>query len=257
MSDDFFPELRNILEAQWIVIADACALFAGWCPLGDFDGGSSFGGPNTVRQYKRVATGEIAVPSEKDFAEMRMFQDKWIESAFDIQLQKPHIIYDDGVSHACSVTDAFLVGLGWRDERIDNLYDAAVEANIIADAFSIRRSHSVSIGVTGVTATGEVGQAEIPEPKFQFYLRDTEPKKPIVKLLYRFLKEEHVAGRPKPTAHNFILWVHVTDPTEPFITIKSVGGKVIKYVENSAPGEIAEYKRSTISTAIADLTTEK
>lgn len=257
MSDDFFPELRNILDAQWIVIADACALFAGWCPLGDFDGGSSFGGPNTVRQYKRVATGEIAVPSEKDFAEMRMFQDKWIESAFDIHLQKPHIINGDGVSHACSVTDAFLVGLGWRDERIDNLYDAAVEANIIADAFPIRRLHSASIGVTGVTATGEVGQAEIPEPKFQFYLRDTEPKKPIVKLLYRYLKEEHSAGRPKPTAHNFIMWVHVTDPTEPFITIKSVGGKVIKYAENSAPEEIAEYKRSTISTAIADLTAEK
>ena len=256
MSDDFFPELRNILDAQWIVIADACALFAGWCPLGDFYGGS-FGGPNTVRQYKRVATGEIAVPSEKDFAEMRMFQDKWIESYFDIQLKEPWILYGDGVSHACSVTDAFKVGLGWRDERIDNLYDAAVEANIIADAFPIRRSHSVSIGVTGVTATGEVGQVEIPEPKLQFYLRDKEPKKPIVKLLYRFLKEVHGAGRPKPTAHDFIMWVHVTDPTEPFITIESVGGKVIKYFENSAPDEILEYKRSTISTAIADLTTEK
>jgi hypothetical protein len=256
VSDDFFPELRNILDAQWIVIADACALFAGWCPLGDFDGGS-YGGPNTVRQYKRVATGEIAVPSEKDFAEMRMFQNKWIESDFDIQLKEPWILYGDGVSHACSVTDAFKVGLGWRDERIDNLYDAAVEAKIIADAFPIRRSHSVSISVTGVTATGEVGQAEIPEPKFQFYLRDKEPKKPIVKLLYRFLKEEHGAGRPKPTAHDFIMWVHVTDPTEPFITIESVGGKVIKYFENSAPDEILEYKRPTISTAIADLTKEK
>ena len=246
MSDDFFPELRNILDAQWIVIADACALFAGWCPLGDFDGGS-FGGPNTVRQYKRVATGEIAVPSEKDFAEMRMFQDKWIESNFDIQLKEPHVIYGDGVSHQCSVTDAFKVGLGWRDERIDNLYDAAVEANIIPDAFPIRRSHSIS--------TGEVG--EIPKPKFQFYLRDKEPQKPIVKLLYRFLKEEHGAGRPKPKAHDFIMWVHVNHPTEPFITIESVGGKVIKYFENSAPDEILEYKRSTISTAIADLTTEK
>ena len=64
MSGDFFRELRNILDNEWIVIADACALFAGWCPLGDFDGGS-FGGPNTVRQYKRIGTGEIEVLVKK------------------------------------------------------------------------------------------------------------------------------------------------------------------------------------------------
>ena len=76
-----------MLDNEWIVIADACALFAGWCPLGEFDGGSTVG-PNTVRQYKRIRNGEIEVPSEKDFAEMRMFQDKWIESNFDIPLRE-------------------------------------------------------------------------------------------------------------------------------------------------------------------------
>jgi hypothetical protein len=254
LSDDFFPELRNMLDNEWIVIADACALFAGWCPLGEFDGGSTVG-PNTVRQYKRIRNGEIEVPSEKDFAEMRMFQDKWIESNFDIPLREPHVLHDVGVSHECSVIDAFKVGLGWNDERIDNLYDAAVQASIIPRAFGfIRRDHHhVTVGVTGVTATGEVG--EIPKPKFQFYLKEIKQKKPTAKLLYRFLKEERDEGNPKPSAHDFIMWVHVTKPTEPLITILAAGGKGIKYFDDS--DDVLFYKYSTMATAIADLTTEK
>jgi len=255
VSGDFFRELRNILDNEWIVIADACALFAGWCPLGDFDGGS-FGGPNTVRQYKRIGTGEIEVPSEKDFAEMRMFQEKWIKSDFDIPHREHWVLYGDGVSHEVRVLDAFRVGLGWSDERINNLYDAAVDESIIPEAFpTVRTKTNVTVGLTGVTGTGEVGSVD-PTPLFD--LSDNEPTKPIVRLVWRFLKQARDAGQPKPNARAFTIWVHGTKPTEPLITIVyPVDGKGVRYHENSAPDEVTLYSMQNIRQTINDLLSKK
>ena len=49
----------------------------------------------------------------------------------------------------------------------------------------------------------------------------------------------------------------ISKPTEPLITIDSVGAGIVKYHENSAEDEPLRYKRSTISVAINDLTKAK
>jgi hypothetical protein len=145
------------------------------------------------------------------------------------------------------VRDAFKVGLGFRDERIDNLFDAATEEGILPDnLLQVVHfdHHHVSIGVT---ATGEVG--EIPKPVHQFKV-EGNPKKPITKLVFRFCEEVRDAGNPIPSAGDFLLWVHSARPTEPYITIQSVTGQHLVYAENWALNDPIEYDLNAIRARI-------
>ncbi len=110
---------------------DICAIFVGFCPLEPYQ--SNFGGPDINRRYKRIADGEEVKPSEADFKEMRHYLDKWSLSDFDIQSNSRYPNKIDVNDTVISVRFAFKVGLGFRplDERICNLYDAAVDAGIL------------------------------------------------------------------------------------------------------------------------------
>lgn len=239
MSDDFFKELESILDNQYIVIADACALFAGWCPIGDFT--SNYGRPDENRRYKRISDGVEATPSQEDFDEMRFFHDKWEKSDFQVPTRHPYINHGDIVSSEVSVRDAFKVGLGFRDERIWNLFDAAVEAGIIPDeSYSPTlvqvHHHHVSKDVTGVTAQGEVGQVQViaskPSPQFKV---EGNPTKPNTKLLFRFCEYVRDLGRPIPEADDFLVWVQINRPTQPHITIEFVTHKAMTFTNNGDP----------------------
>lgn len=131
MSNGFFKELEDMLDNEFISLKDSCALFAGFCPLEPYQ--SDYGSPDKNRRYKRISDGKEVKPSEADFKEMRRFADKWEKSNFDITSHSryPNII--DRNDTEISVRFAFKVGLGFRplDERICNLYDAAVEAGLI------------------------------------------------------------------------------------------------------------------------------
>tara|TARA_B100000959_G_scaffold31147_1_gene29745 strand:+ start:1554 stop:2276 length:723 start_codon:yes stop_codon:yes gene_type:complete len=131
VSNGFFKELEDALDNEWISMQDICAIFVGFCPLEPYQ--SNFGGPDINRRYKRIADGEEVKPSEADFKEMRHYLDKWSLSDFDIQSNSRYPNKIDVNDTVISVRFAFKVGLGFRplDERICNLYDAAVDAGIL------------------------------------------------------------------------------------------------------------------------------
>ena len=131
MSLGLFPELEDMLDNQWISLRDCCALFAGFCPLEPYVG--DWGDPDRNRRYKRITDGKEIKPSKADFIEMERFFSKWNKSNFDITTNSRYPNMSVGHDTEISTRFAFKIGLGFRplDERITNLYDAAVEAGLL------------------------------------------------------------------------------------------------------------------------------
>ena len=240
MSNGFFRELESILDNEWIVIADACALFAGWCPLDSYT--SNYGAPDENRRYKRIANGKEETPSKDDFLEMRFFHGKWGKSDYQVPTRHPYINYGDIVSSEVSVRDAFKVGLGFRDERIDNLFDAATEEGILPDnLLQVVHfdHHHVSIGVT---ATGEVG--EIPKPKFVVNEKK-KPRKEITRIQVRFFKILRDNGNVIPEPYDFFMWLATNKDTSPFIKITEVTVNYAYYYDKKATNAERRLKHDT------------
>ena len=78
MSGDFFQELEDFLSNEWILIADACAIFAGFIPISPYIADWSY--EDSSREYLDL-DGKRTSPNYK---EIQRIQKKWKGSDWQV-----------------------------------------------------------------------------------------------------------------------------------------------------------------------------
>lgn len=125
MSGDFCQELEDFLSNEWILIADACAIFAGFIPISPYIADWSY--EDSSREYLDL-DGKRTSPNYK---EIQRIQKKWKGSDWQVPYRNEVSFDRDPLNNEVRVRDAFKVGLAMRIERVNILYDAAVEKGLL------------------------------------------------------------------------------------------------------------------------------
>ena len=130
MRGDFFPELKDFLSREWILIADACAIFAGWVPIDDYTPTHSYNGYGP-RMYLRLADGKRITPGQAGFKEIIRIQKNWTGSDWQFTRRDTGMLDIDTMNEEIRVREAFKIGMAMNIERVAILYDNAVEAGLL------------------------------------------------------------------------------------------------------------------------------
>ena len=98
-------------DGPQIVIADACALFAGWCPLKEHHGKDDK--VDEQRRYQRISDGIELKPMPRDFALMDRYQQEWLNSKYASDIRYAHM---DGIGVAeVYIAHAFAMGMTFEE----------------------------------------------------------------------------------------------------------------------------------------------
>jgi len=130
MRGDFFPELKDFLSREWILITDACAIFAGWVPIDDYTPTHSYNDYGR-RQYLRLEDGKRAGPGRAGFKEIIRIQENWTGSDWQFTRRNTGMLDIDPMNEEIRVREAFKIGIAMNIERAAILYDSAVEAGLL------------------------------------------------------------------------------------------------------------------------------
>jgi hypothetical protein len=234
MSKGFYEELEDFLSNEWIKVADACAIFAGWVPIEEYVPTYSYEQSYGPRRYLRLEDGKLTSPGQKGFKEIIRIQKKWKGSDWRYTTRYANTIDHDPMNEEIRVRDAFRIGLAMKIPRVEILFDAAVEQSLIADITPAPEVTNSTIQVSGVEAKGEVGEPIAPEHKFEI----GKGSAPIPKLIIRWLEIIRAQGEDVPVnqGERFLNWVGSEKPTVPFIDIEEVTSDDLKYWELNADG---------------------
>ncbi|MFL2848532.1 MAG: hypothetical protein ACJZ8R_00075 [Pseudohongiellaceae bacterium] len=125
---NLFPELRDVLNQEWIHSQDVHAIFAGWLPLEPYN--SNWGYVDKKRRYIRIATGKEETPNDNDFAEMDCMGNLYGE--VDLVIKTRGNAIDGNGNAEIRVREAFKAGLMYGVPFIKELHSAAVKKGLIA-----------------------------------------------------------------------------------------------------------------------------
>ena len=130
MRGDFFPELKDFLSREWILIADACAIFAGWVPIDDYTPTHSYN-DYSPRMYLRLTDGKRITPGQAGFKEIIRIQKNWTDSDWQHTRRNTGMLDIDPMNEEIRVREAFKIGMAMNIERVAILYDNALEAGLL------------------------------------------------------------------------------------------------------------------------------
>jgi len=234
MSKDFCEELKDFLSNEWIKIADACAIFAGWVPIEEYVPDYTCASDYGPRMYLRLADGKRITPGEAGFKEIIRIQKKWTGSDWQFTRRNTGMLDRDPMNDEIRVRDAFRIGLAMNIPRVAILFYAAVEQNLIADVTSAPPVQNYTIQVSGFEAKGEVG--DIPKPKHKFEIGKANAAMP--KVIVEWLKVIRSQGEtwPENQADKFLTWLGDSKPKTPFVEIEEITGSHIKFWNLNAGG---------------------
>lgn len=231
MIDAFSEELEDFLTNDWIKVADACAIFAGWVPLDSYVPEYTYNNANGPRQYLRLEDGKKVKPNESGFREIRRIQKKWLNREWNYLTRNPGVVDQDPLNEEIRVNDAFQAGLALKIPRVMMLHDKALKAGIFQGASSPQA--------------------------YLFNIKNT--KAPLTGLLAQWLEEIRQQRKEIPVgqADQFLTWVGQSKPQIPFIEIEEITSSHIYYYRLNADSEriggVKIYEKSQINTQIKRL----
>ena len=126
----FFPELKDFLSREWILIADICAIFAGWVPIDDYTPTHSYN-DYSPRMYLRLADGKRITPGQAGFKEIIRIQKNWTGTDWQFTRRSIAMLDIDPMNEEIRVREAFKIGMAMNIERVAILYDNALEAGLL------------------------------------------------------------------------------------------------------------------------------
>ena len=260
-------ELTEMLEG-WIVIADACALFAGWCPLEEHHGKNDK--VDEQRRYQRISDGIEAKPSVRDFALMERYQQEWLNSKYASDIRNA---YMGGIGVAeVYIEHAFAMGMTFEEQYIKDLCDFAIAQNIVLELADpannqpkvVLTKELVDLAFSELDRR-EGGEFQVPrgtkvvfDTSKDHFKVEGRPTKPNTKLLLRFLEHIRDQGKPMPNEDDFLEWVAETKPKQAHITITRVTDKMMVFTNNGDPVPKKEknFDKDAIAKRIAEYCTE-
>ena len=199
MRGDFFPELKDFLSREWILIADVCAIFAGWVPIDDYTPTHSYN-DYSPRMYLRLADGKRITPGQAGFKEIIRIQKNWTDSDWQHTRRNTGMPDIDPMNEEIRVREAFKIGIAMNIERVAILYDNAVEAGL----FPIEHGTPIDESLAGYITLPEKSPEKSSRVKKAKSLRtgyfgelekwlELNPSKPTAKPFVQYLKDNEQA----------------------------------------------------------------
>lgn len=231
-------ELEDFLTAEWIVVADACAIFAGYVPLDPYVADYYY--TDRSRSYKRISDGKQCQP---DYKEISRIERKWKQSDWQIPTRHPNVIDQDLLAEQVRVRDAFRVAFSMRNKRVEPLYDLAVEEGLLPREPSkspFEEAKEIAKDTYKKARSSNV------EPKPKFVINEKKkPRKEITRIQVRFFKILRDNGNVIPEPYDFFRWLAVNKDTSPFIKITEVTVNYAYYYDKKATNAERRLKHDT------------